>query len=260
MKSDRSSISIVVPAYNERRRILRTLRALIEYVKRQQIPIEIIVVDDGSTDSTREIVRAEMEHADCLRLVENTHSGKSYTLRTGFLVAKGRYTVQVDADLSTPPEEFSKLISALDDGYDVAIGWRSGRPGSAWYRVAMSIVWRCLVRWLLNQGFHDTQCGFKAYRTTSLHAILKQTRLYSTPEASLRRPSVSAASDVEMLMIAGLLGLRITEIPVEWHQARDSKVSVLYDSWTGLRDLVKLVWYRVSGVYSARAEGRSVDH
>src|SRR6266508_5715340 len=135
-------LSIIVPAYNEEKRLPTALDRLSHFIDQAGMPCELIVVDDGSRDQTRQIVRDAMSRYPILRLVENPHSGKAYTVRTGLMQARGQYALHADADLSTPPEEFVKLVDALRSGCDVAIGSRAGRPGAPWYRLHMSNAWR----------------------------------------------------------------------------------------------------------------------
>jgi dolichyl-phosphate beta-glucosyltransferase len=245
-------LSIVIPAYNEERRLPATLARLFEPAAGLCRPFEIIVVDDGSTDGTRHVVLEAMQTHPELRLIENPHSGKAYTVRTGALEARGTYTVHADADLSTPPQEFTRLINALQAGYDVAIGSRSGRPGAPWYRLIMSTAWRLLVSVFVIRGFRDTQCGFKAYRTGAAQRVFQHTLLYNTPAKSLGNPSVTAASDVEVLFIACRLGYRIAEVPIQWTHAEDTKIRPVGDSVRAFLDLIKIRWYAQRGLYGER--------
>ncbi len=217
-----------------------------------------MVVDDGSRDRTRQIVRDAMADHPGLRLVENPHSGKAYPVRTGLMQARGQYALHADADLSTPPEEFTKLVDALRDGYDVAIGSRAGRPGAPWYRLLMSNTWRVLVSLVVVSGFRDTQCGFKAYRTPVAQRLLRHTLLYNSPAQSLTTASVSAAADVEMLYLARRFGYRVAEVPLAWMHAEESKIRPMQDSLKAFGELLRIRWFALKGAYKLD-QGRTTD-
>ncbi|MCL5999253.1 MAG: glycosyltransferase family 2 protein [Chloroflexi bacterium] len=246
-------LSIIVPAYNEEKRLPNTLERLVQFAihfsAQSGAPCELIVVDDGSRDGTRDVVRAALSRYPSLRLIENPHSGKAYTVRTGLLQARGVYALHADADLSTPPEEFTKLVDALKAGEDIAIGSRAGRPGAPWYRLLMSNTWRILVSLLVVRGFRDTQCGFKAYRTQVAQRVLQHTLLYNSPAQSLTTASVAAAADVEVLFIARKLGYRIAEVPLLWQHADESKIRPMQDSLRAFGELLRIRWYALSGKY-----------
>lgn len=246
------ALSVVIPAYNEQRRLPSTLEKLLAPAALAREPFELIVVDDGSTDGTRDIVRSVMSSHPQVRLIENPHSGKAFTIRTGVLAARGRYCLHADADLATPPSEFGKLLDALDQGADVAIGSRAGRPGAPWHRLFMSETWRILVAILVVHGLRDTQCGFKAYRTTVARALYAQALLYSTPAKSLANPRVTAASDVELLMLAKRTGYKVQEVPLLWFHAEDTKVNFIRDSAAGVADLARIRYNLLAGRYNNR--------
>jgi glycosyltransferase involved in cell wall biosynthesis len=242
-------VSIVIPAYNEVRRLPATLPRVLAFAESLGLPFEIVVVDDGSTDGTRRIVREVAATRPEVRLIENPHSGKAFTVRTGMLQAAGRYAVQADADLSTPPGEFIRLIAALDAGAHVAIGSRAGRPGAPWYRNVMSFSWRVLVATLGVRGFHDTQCGFKAYRAETARQVFPRALLYNAPAQGLKKARVTAASDVELLVIARRLGYTIAEVPLEWNYTENTKISPVRDSLWAFVDLLRISWHVVRGAY-----------
>lgn len=241
-------LSVVIPVYNEERRIEDTLVRVLQYLDRQTYESEVIVVDDGSDDRTREIVA---EHHR-LKLIRNPHSGKAYTVRTGVLAARGKYVFHADADLSTPIEDFDKFLPELEKGYEVVIGSRSGRMNAPWYRQVMSAVFPLMVRVLVIRGLRDTQCGFKAYRTDAAQCIYQQTRLYAQPAEGLAVPRVTAGSDVEILYIARRLGYRIREVAVQWTYAGDTKVSPVRDSLQAIIDLLRIRWNAIAGAYNTK--------
>jgi len=162
-------LSIVIPAYNEALRIGSTLDRICDYMKEYGSSHEIIVVDDGSTDATDEVVRKAMElHPTILFLRNNGNRGKGYSVRRGVLGSKGAFVLLSDADLSTPIEEVEKLDQALEEGCDIAIGSRAVSGSmilkkQPWYRQLMGMTFNVFVRALAVKGIHDTQCGFKLF-------------------------------------------------------------------------------------------------
>lgn len=245
-------LSIVIPVYNEERRIADTLTRVLDYLGKQSYAGEIIVVDDGSQDNTLQIVQSFIAKHANISLITNPHSGKAFTVRTGVLAAQGLYVYHADADLSTPIEEFDKFLHELQQGADVVIGSRSGRLNAPWYRQIMSTVFTLMVRLLVIRGLQDTQCGFKAYRTEAAERIYQQTRLYSQAAVNLAAPRVTAGSDVEILYIARRLGYKISEVAVKWTYAGHTKVSPIRDSLQAVVDLLHIRWYATTGTYNAK--------
>jgi len=236
-------LSIVVPAYNEERRLPGTLKAILEYLARQSYPAEVIVVDDGSEDRTAAVVEALMPDHPELRLIRNDHRGKGYTVRTGMLAAQGQYVLFSDADLATPIVEVEKLLGYLEQGYDVAIGSREGlgavRYHEPWYRHFMGRVFNLLVRLLAVSGFQDTQCGFKAFRGPVAHDLFNQVQLYGA-KAGLVKGGAVTGFDVEVLFLAQKLGYRIREVPVQWFYGENTKVNPLRDSIRMFKDVLQV--------------------
>lgn len=243
-------ISLVLPAYNEERRLPATLQKLTQFCRASSVPFEVIVVDDGSTDRTRDIVKEMMKENAFIRLIQNPHSGKAFTVRTGALNAKGKYVLHVDADLSADTAQLLKLIEYLEQGNDIALGSRSGRPGAPWYRKLMSACWHTFVSTLLLPGVKDTQCGFKGYKTEIIQRIYTYTLLYNRPEQSLHSPRVTAAADVEVLFIGRKLGYRIAEVPIIWNYKEDTKISPLSDSLLAFLDLLRIYRFYINGKYA----------
>jgi dolichyl-phosphate beta-glucosyltransferase len=238
------SLSIVIPACNESRRLPATLDAALAALAERAAeegggptgsPGEVIVVDDGSTDSTADLVAAVAASHPAVRLLRNgTNRGKGYSVRRGMLEARGRLVLFTDADASAPLPEAAKLLAVLDAGEaDVAIGSRE-LPGSdlarpqPWPRRMLGWVFRQLVRLLVVRGFRDTQCGFKAFRREAAREIFR------------RQTLDGFAFDVEALFLARRLGYRVVEVPVRWLDSSESRVRPVRDGFRMLCDLVRI--------------------
>ncbi len=230
-----NSISIIIAAYNEERRIIPSLFKIREYITKQDLPYEIIVVDDGSTDKTHIVVRDLTRDVPYLRVISYLpNRGKGYALRQGVLASKGEVVLLTDADLSTPIEELSKLLPLIyNHKYDLAIGSRALALSEIirkqpWWRQSMGKFFNKLVKTLVIEDFKDTQCGFKLFRGDMARSLFK--------EALIDR----FAYDVEILAIAKKKGKRIVEVPITWINSPESKVSPIRDSLQMLFDLLKI--------------------
>jgi dolichyl-phosphate beta-glucosyltransferase len=240
-------LSIVIPAYNESRRIGATLEAAVAYLADSHTSGEIVVVDDGSRDDTAALVARYAESHPMVRLLRNDRNrGKGYTVRHGVLEARGDAVLFCDADGSTPMAEASKLLAVLEAGQaDLAIGSRAlpkselARP-QPWYRRAMGWGFRNLVRLIAIRGFRDTQCGFKAFRRDVAQAVFR------------RQTLDGFAFDVEVLFIARRLGYRVVEVPVRWLDSPDSRVRAGRDSARMLLDLFRIRVRALKGAYGSR--------
>jgi len=233
-------LSVVIPAYDEARRLPPTLRRLREWLAAAPLRHEIVVVDDGSTDGTSEAAReAGGETLVLLRHEENR--GKGYAVRRGMLAATGARRLMTDADLSTPIAELPRLMAELDRGFDVAIGSRAV-PGArievhqSAYREAMGRAFNRLVQALLLPGLHDTQCGFKLFSGGAAQAAFAACRLDGF------------SFDVEALFVARRRGLRIAEVPVVWRNDAATRVS-LGGGGAAFADLLRIRLAALRGSY-----------
>jgi glycosyltransferase involved in cell wall biosynthesis len=229
--------SLVFPAFNEAQRIGETLRHAIAYLRDVSPGGEIIVVDDGSADSTGEVVREVFASAGAVetRLLQHSpNRGKGAAVRHGLAAASRPVALFSDADLSTPIDEAPKLLEPILAGeVDVAIGSRALNRkliGSrqAWHREQAGRVFNLAVRLSTSLPFWDTQCGFKAFRLDALRPILTAAR------------SDGFGFDVELLYLAQKANLRMREIPVRWNHCDGSKVHMLHDSLHMLQEVIAL--------------------
>jgi dolichyl-phosphate beta-glucosyltransferase len=228
--------SVVIPCYNEAARIGETLRLTLDYLTANARESELIVVNDGSTDTTSAIAHERLKDAKIeTRLLENfPNRGKGAAVRSGLLAAREPIGLFFDADLSTPLGETPKLIEPIANGeVDIAFGSRALDRGligihQPWRREQAGRAFNLLVRLATGLPFWDTQCGFKAFRLDACRPILEAARLDGF------------AFDVELLYLAQHVGLRIREIPVRWNHAEGSKVQFFKDSLRMLREVIAL--------------------
>lgn len=236
-------LSIVIPAYNEEKRLLPTLSKICAYLSDQGFPYEIIVVDDGSTDNTLQMVRNFASSDNHIVILANgQNKGKGYSVRKGMLHAKGEYVFFTDADLSTPIEEIEKCLPYLTNGYDVVIGSRS-MPGSditihqPWYREKMGKIFNFMVNVVLLKGIIDTQCGFKGFKKKAVNTIFN-------------RCSIDGFSfDVEALYLSRKFNFKIREIPIRWENSTLSKVNPIRHSLQMFKDLFRIKIKDLIGSY-----------
>lgn len=232
-------LSVIIPAYNEEQRIGETLHVVKEYLKDQPYKSEIIVVDDGSNDITTEVVKVvdvyqqEFSDQSPSHIMENLKNvGKGFSIARGFILARGKFVLFSDADLSTPIQEVEKLFDEIKNGYDVAVGSR---------RVAESVVEeKPFLRKVLSNGFawcvgllgvrgiKDTQCGFKLYTAEVARDVAMLQKIYGF------------GFDVEHLYIAQQLGYRICEVGVEWTHVEGSKINPLSDAAAMLLEILRI--------------------
>jgi len=228
------ALSVVIPAFNEARRIGPTLSAVRGWLEAKAVPAEIIVVDDGSRDGTAERARAPLSgfgESKVIILPENR--GKGAAVRAGVLEARGDLILLSDADLSTPIVEIEKFLSLIDEGADIVIGSRAV-PGAdiqvrqKALREGMGKFFNRLVRRLVLKGVPDTQCGFKLFRREAAR------RLFS--EARIR----GFCFDVEILALASRRGFRVRQVPVVWRNSPQSRVRLIRSSLGMIADLIRV--------------------
>jgi dolichyl-phosphate beta-glucosyltransferase len=250
--SDALFLSIILPAYNEERRLPETLRQIVSYLTEQPYRSEVIIADDGSTDDTAALVEQLMQQHPSIRLLRLDHRGKGYAVRKGVLAARGEYVLFSDADLAVPIEEWAKVERAFAEQADLVIGSREGlgarRQDEPRYRHLMGRVFNLIVRLIAVGGIQDTQCGFKAFRYAVAQDIFSRVQLYGDDAPSVRGAAVTAF-DVEVLFLARRRGYRIREVPVLWRYGIETKVDPLRDSLRNLRDVLAVRGNALRGMY-----------
>jgi dolichyl-phosphate beta-glucosyltransferase len=238
-------LAIIVPAFNEASRIEATLEQLCNYLRTQTWTWEILVVDDGSADATPAVVEAFARTEPRVRVQREAHRGKGGAVRAGFLASRASYRFLCDADLSMPAREIARFMPPAVHA-DVVIGTREGagarRIGEPPHRHLAGRVFNSAVRLLMVPGVQDTQCGFKLFTAAASEAIF--------PHVTV----TGWAFDIEVLYLARLKGLRITEVPVEWHFKADSRVRMLRDSLGMFTELLRIRARAWRGGYETRAQ------
>ena len=234
-------LSIIIPAYNEEKRLGPTLERIRTYLAARpfglsQDDVEVIVVDDGSMDGTAQLVQHYQKRIRWLRLVSNGRNrGKGYSVRHGMRAARGRIALFTDADMSLPIEEAEKLLVALRAGNDIAIGSRAIHRSlmethPPLMRKVAGAIFNALVRLLIGLPFRDTQCGLKAFVLLPCRTLFEHQRVERF------------GFDPEILFLADRKGLKMAEVPVRSSHDPATKVRVLHDGVSMFLDIVRIRW------------------
>lgn len=222
---DKIKLSVVIPAYNEAENLEKNvLDEVYEYLSKQGYSYEVIIVDDGSKDSTISIVKEQIKNKENFKLIENQHGGKAITVMTGLLVSKGEIALFTDMDQATPIRELGKLIREFEEGFEVVIGTRQGRKGAPLIR-KFYVLGNTLLRFLLLGITTDTQCGFKAFSRNAVDTIFPHL-LRRWKKLSAGGAAVNAGFDMETIFVAKKKGFKIKGVPVEWHYVGTERVGV----------------------------------
>jgi dolichyl-phosphate beta-glucosyltransferase len=237
------SYSIIIPAYNEGDRLRPTLLKVLAYTRRQSWKAEIVIVDDGSHDNTAQVAKEFVNRNSAVRLVQNSaNRGKGYSVANGMLHARGDILIFTDADLSSPIEEVTGLLSALEGGADIAIG-------SRWLRADLQTRRQSLLRQLLGRTFNallhivlglkfkDTQCGFKAFTRRAARTILPLQRIERW------------GFDPEILFLANKFGFRVEEVPVKWGHSEGTRLNPVADGARMFQEMMRIRCNDLAGKY-----------
>ena len=243
------SLSIVIPAFNEECRLEETLHKLDSFLSAGSWNAEVIVVDDGSGDRTASLVSRHMQQKPYLRMLQNhVNRGKGFSLRRGAEAALGEIIFLIDADLSVSIREIYKLLEALEQGADVAIGSRSADAGgerhlAPWHRRLCSAGFKMVVRSVLGLRFEDTQCGFKALKRKAARLIFSRQRIERW------------GFDPELLMLAQRFCFVVKEVGVEAVHDSRSRLNLVSDSFQMLSEVLKIRYHLWFGRYSYPTPG-----
>ncbi|MGE5570124.1 MAG: dolichyl-phosphate beta-glucosyltransferase [Rhodospirillales bacterium] len=240
-----TSISIVLPAYNEEARLPATLTAILSYLEaRNWKEFEILVVNDGSLDGTAAVAERFRGRHPKVTLLENPgNRGKGYSVRHGMLKARGDWVLFSDSDLSAPIEELDALLEAAKaQNASVVIGSRALdrsliKVHQSWFRETAGRIFNLLMRLIIGLPFADTQCGFKLFERRAAQEVF-------------RRQTIERwGFDAEVLFIARKLGFKTIEVPVRWSHSEGTKVSMFRDSLNMFADLLRVRWNHLRGLY-----------
>lgn len=244
---------MILPCYNEELNIQKgVLDKVGNYTSSDLRFVEVLIVDDGSTDQTRKLIKDHyLGRFAKFRLIARKHQGKAYALRAGIEAARGDWVAFSDFDLATPIEEMEKLIRVARKGHSIIIGSRKGhRQGAPLMRKVMAVGFMVLRDLFIGlKGIHDTQCGFKMFRKDLAMNILDKLQVFGRPH-EVKGSSVSAGFDLEFLFLAGKLGERIIEVPVTWHHVETKNVNFVKDSLETIADLYKIKLLDLKGKYN----------
>ena len=243
MSLDVVDLSLVIPAFNEERRLLPTLQRLHAHLSARPMTYEILVVDDGSRDRTREVVEAAATRFPNIVLVcQRPNRGKGAAVRRGMLAARGRIRVMWDADCSMPPEELPRLLAPIVAGRaEIAIGSRYAAGARTVKQPRYRVIWsrlcnKLVQRWLVPRVL-DTQCGFKAFTAGTAQNLFGSATINGW------------AFDLEILALARRRGFAIEEIGVAWKDDERSRVNPFTDFWKVIREAVAIRRNLARGVY-----------
>ncbi len=224
-------VSLIIPVFNEEARISKSLDIVKNYFLQKGYNHEIVVVDDGSTDGTVDVLSKYINDIKLVRLAKN--QGKGAAVRAGMLSAQGNYKIFSDADLSTPIYEIEKLLEKLEGGADICIGSRAVNPNmiklhQPFYREFMGKTFNKLIQFIVMKGIKDTQCGFKGFTSEAAEKVFSKSKINGF------------SFDVEILYLASKSGLKIEEVAVEWYHDPRTKVNLFWDSMQMLIELFKI--------------------
>ena len=236
-------LSLILPAYNEEKRLPECMEKVAGFIASHSEPIEVLIVENGSSDRTLEMAREYAEkYPGWLKVLHEDTPGKGNAVRRGMLEATGKYRMFADVDFSMPISEVDHFIPPALEGYQVAIGSREVK-GAVRYNEPASRhftgrVFNLIVRILLGlPTIHDTQCGFKSFSAEAAEKLFSVQRINGW------------AFDAEVLYIAKHKGYKIIEVPVQWYYDGNSKINVIRDSLKMFRELLQIRANYRNGLY-----------
>ena len=233
----RPYLSIIIPAYNEAKRLPITLIDIDRHLAKVDFSYEILVVNDGSTDTTAELVRRLEPLINNLKLIDNLENrGKGAVVKQGMLIAKGNYRLFMDADNSTAIIEFHKMTPYFQEGYDVIIGSRrvlgaQMKPSQPFLKMFLGMLGNYWIQLWVLRGIQDTQAGFKCFSAEAAENIFSKLH------------EERWAFDIEALALARLLGYHVKEIPIFW--VNDLRTHVKSSAYLQVLWQTVKIWWRL---------------
>lgn len=233
-------LSVVIPAYNEAKNLKRgVLEEVGDYLKSIRLQYEVIIVDDGSVDQTKDLVEKFIQKNPLFKLIEVPHGGKANAVMTGMIKAGGEIILFTDMDQATPINQLEKFIPKFEEGSDVVIGSRAGRRGAPLMRKLAAWGFSFLRNLILGLPFSDTQCGFKAFTKKAVEKIIPKIKS-EWGVVHFKGGAVNAGFDVELLYLAKKYGFKIAEVPVEWNYVDTERVQVIKDAAAAIYDMLRI--------------------
>lgn len=243
-------ISVVIPAYNEARNLKKgVLDEVGDFLEKHGLEYEVIIVDDGSTDNTIDLVKKYLVKDKRFHLVQISHGGKAKAVMTGMLASYGEIVLFTDMDQATPIKEVEKFIPKFEEGYDLVIGSRHGRAGAPILRKLAAWGFSFLRGIILGLPFSDTQCGFKAFNKKSVEKIIPKIK-NEWGVVHFKGGAVNAGFDVEVLYLAKKYGFKIAEVEVEWNYVDTERVQVIKDAVAAIYDMLRIRINDLRGKYN----------
>ncbi len=238
-------LSIIIPAYNEENRLPDTLKQADAFIRQQNYPAEIIIVENGSSDRTFEIAQDYAKSSPQCRAYHTETKGKGLAVQEGMMRAKGQYLFMCDADLSMPISEINRFLPPQLTEFDIAIASREA-PGSIRYNEPGYRHWggrgtNLIIRWFALPGLHDTQCGFKMFRADIAKDIFNYQTIHNW------------SFDIEVLYIARLRGYHIQELPIPWYFNSETKLNPIRDALNMAVDIFKIRCNAYRGKYDPKS-------
>ncbi len=242
-------ISVVIPSYNEQKNLGKgVLDKVDKFLDRKNLEYEVIIVDDGSTDHSVELIKNYISKNPKFRLIQDQHGGKAIAVMDGMMAARGKIVLFTDMDQATPIDQLDKFLPEFKNGFDIVIGSRQGRRGAPLIRKLSAWGFSVLRNIILGLPFKDSQCGFKAFNKKSLEVIIPKIK-GEWGVVHFKGGAVNAGFDVEVLYLAKKYGFKIAEVGVEWNYVDTERVQVIKDAAAAIYDMLRIRWNDLSGKY-----------
>lgn len=244
-------LSIIIPTYNEAENLKKgTLDSIGNYIKKNlKISYEVIIVDDGSSDNSAELIKKYISKNKYFTLLQNNHGGKAIAVMTGMLKSVGEIVLFTDMDQATPINQIEKFLPKFESNFDIVIGSRHGRSGAPFIRKLSAWGFSFLRGIILGLPFEDTQCGFKAFNRKSIEKIIPKIK-DEWGVLHTKGGAVNAGFDVELLYLAQKYGYKIAEVGVEWKYVDTERVQVVKDAAAAIYDMLRIRFNDLSGKYN----------
>lgn len=243
-------LSVVIPAYNEERNLKKgVLDEVSDFLEKSKLDYEVVVVDDGSSDSTKKIVKKYIAENIRFKLIENSHGGKAMAVMTGMEKSLGDIVLFTDMDQATPINQWDKFSPKFEEGFDIVIGSRHGRKGAPIFRKLSAWGFSVLRGLILGLPFEDTQCGFKAFNRKSIEKIIPKIKS-EWGVIHFKGGAVNAGFDVELLYLAKKYNFKIAEVSVEWKYVDTERVQLIKDALAAIYDMFRIRINDLRGKYN----------